>query len=673
MNRRGFAVQRGAARAPFSPSHPASFAVRPFSVSAPAAAVSRPAAPPVRLDFAPHPERSQTPILPPVLPRPRARGTADELPDTVDLPLETAQRTAVAAAGSPASPLPFGERIQSSFGRFDIQGVEAHLGGGATESARSLGARAYTAGEHVVFAGRPDLRTAAHEAAHVIQQRAGVRPAGGVGRPGDPHERQADAVAEQVAAGRTAEPLLHRFTGTWDASRALSRPAGPPAAVQRVIDEKELGTAFNEQIGAAATLDQYKKWLINYTGFAWSAIETAYAIGRLENFKAEIRAQRVDPDFDQDVKGEEIERRRARDSGITAAPVQFNLLPDGTEAFQLTRRNRSLNTISPQEFLPLLEKTDQYFVKETKTGPVILFRNQPDNGFAFFDVPSPQALGKELLIRYHILFDEPEPRSGRERAAANEQVGGLRAPSDTEAAYAPAARNVGAPQGVKQYQVANSILRVEMGADQIKNTMIHKGPWAKGSRKPGQAAVMGGQSAKNYAIDQLGRDSPELAGRYEWLHIIGSSLGGLNVLGNLVAGTYDANTKMIALEHRVALWSSREYQRNANEAAAADQPMRDVSTGASGSASAAASEDKSSAAPIAINDATPLTIVGTADVRHNTFLATNIALTVSHGGTELVSGEYKAGDPHVITKNEYEAEEKRVEDTIAAARAARAT
>ncbi len=66
-------------------------------------------------------------------------------------------------------PLPHRERIQASFGRHDVSGVEAHTGGAAREANAALGAYAYTSGRTVAFDGAPSLHTAAHEAAHVIQ------------------------------------------------------------------------------------------------------------------------------------------------------------------------------------------------------------------------------------------------------------------------------------------------------------------------------------------------------------------------------------------------------------------------------------------------------------------------------------------------------------------------
>jgi len=107
-----------------------------------------------------------------------------------------------------ATTLPFLENIQRSFGAHDVSGIEAHVGGPATQACQNIGALAYATGNHVAFRGAPDLHTAAHEAAHVVQQRAGVHLANGVGQEGDEYEKHADRVADAVVAGRSAEALL---------------------------------------------------------------------------------------------------------------------------------------------------------------------------------------------------------------------------------------------------------------------------------------------------------------------------------------------------------------------------------------------------------------------------------------------------------------------------------
>ncbi|HNC99489.1 MAG TPA: hypothetical protein PKW90_25370, partial [Myxococcota bacterium] len=58
------------------------------------------------------------------------------------------------------------------------------------------------------FAGPPSLFVAAHEAAHIVQQRSGLVSEGAVGAPGDRLERQADGVAAAVVAGASVEGML---------------------------------------------------------------------------------------------------------------------------------------------------------------------------------------------------------------------------------------------------------------------------------------------------------------------------------------------------------------------------------------------------------------------------------------------------------------------------------
>jgi hypothetical protein len=124
--------------------------------------------------------------------------------------------------------LPYTGSIQRLFGRHDVSGIQAHTDAHAAEGAGAMGARAYATGTHVAFASTPDLHTAAHEAAHVVQQRSEVQLKGGVGEVGDPHERHADAVADRVVAGRSAEDLLDRYAGAGGA-----RQGATAAPVQR--------------------------------------------------------------------------------------------------------------------------------------------------------------------------------------------------------------------------------------------------------------------------------------------------------------------------------------------------------------------------------------------------------------------------------------------------------
>jgi hypothetical protein len=126
---------------------------------------------------------------------------------------ERVHAAADAGIGGSGEKLPFMDVIQKSFGGHDVGDVRSHTGGDAAAANQQLGSTAYAKGSDVAFAGTPDLHTAAHEAAHVVQQRAGVSLKGGVGESGDAYERHADEVADTVVRGGNAEGLLSQMTG----------------------------------------------------------------------------------------------------------------------------------------------------------------------------------------------------------------------------------------------------------------------------------------------------------------------------------------------------------------------------------------------------------------------------------------------------------------------------
>ncbi|HEY6033644.1 MAG TPA: DUF4157 domain-containing protein [Kofleriaceae bacterium] len=119
----------------------------------------------------------------------------------------SSRTTALAGVAHASAPLPHLDRLQLAFGSHDLRGVRVTETSAAPDA---LGARAYTIGERIAFGAPADLRLAAHEAAHVVQQRQGVELSGSVGQPGDRYERQADEVAEAAATGGSVERILGR-------------------------------------------------------------------------------------------------------------------------------------------------------------------------------------------------------------------------------------------------------------------------------------------------------------------------------------------------------------------------------------------------------------------------------------------------------------------------------
>ncbi len=138
-----------------------------------------------------------------------------------------AAHDAAAGVSGCAQPLPHAEAIQASFGRHDISGIRTQTGGAAGEAAEAMGATAFATGDAVGFAGPASLHTAAHEAAHVVQQRGGVQLKNGIGQTGDTYEQHADRVADRVVRGESAETLLDEVAGDHQetAGAAMAAPA----------------------------------------------------------------------------------------------------------------------------------------------------------------------------------------------------------------------------------------------------------------------------------------------------------------------------------------------------------------------------------------------------------------------------------------------------------------
>lgn len=138
---------------------------------------------------------------------------------------QTVQRVARDGVTSHGRSLPHGAAISRSFGpEHDVSNVTAHIGGAAGRAVEAIGAQAYAVGGRIAFRVAPDLRLAAHEAAHVVQQRGGVQLPGGVGADGDRYERNAESVADRVAAGASAADLLTPLRGPQRSAVQCYRP-----------------------------------------------------------------------------------------------------------------------------------------------------------------------------------------------------------------------------------------------------------------------------------------------------------------------------------------------------------------------------------------------------------------------------------------------------------------
>ncbi|WP_436771019.1 eCIS core domain-containing protein [Yinghuangia sp. YIM S09857] len=132
----------------------------------------------------------------------------------------------------------------------DFGDVRIHTDGQAHESAKDVGAHAYTVGSDVVFqrdkydpASHEGKTMLAHELTHVIQQRngpvEGTQTSGGirVSDPSDRFEREAVANADRVmSAPSPATPSADAGPSVARSAADNTTPA-PAAAVQRAVDE----------------------------------------------------------------------------------------------------------------------------------------------------------------------------------------------------------------------------------------------------------------------------------------------------------------------------------------------------------------------------------------------------------------------------------------------------
>ncbi len=148
----------------------------------------------------------------------------------------------------------------------------------------------------MVFAGTPNLRVAAHEATHVIQQRGGVQLTGGIGKVGDVYEQQAEAVADRVMAGQPAVDLLDRLTNAereWQSGEHNSGGTNVDPPVQRLIGF-EFETAVKLLPGATESRPQKDEKLL--VGENWHL--AAEVVPDKEERVAEFKTTALDDQVD---------------------------------------------------------------------------------------------------------------------------------------------------------------------------------------------------------------------------------------------------------------------------------------------------------------------------------------------------------------------------------------
>lgn len=164
---------------------------------------------------------------------------------------------ALSAVSRPGRPLDGAARtaLEPRFGA-DFGGVSIHDDAEAAAAADAVNARAYTIGQHVVFArGQYSPSTAggrrllAHELAHTIQQGPAAATAGSVrvSRSDGPLERDADQATVHATGGSRARPMA-------SSGRALARQQGTGQAKPADPVEEARGIAWGRVFKVYARL-----------------------------------------------------------------------------------------------------------------------------------------------------------------------------------------------------------------------------------------------------------------------------------------------------------------------------------------------------------------------------------------------------------------------------------
>ena len=205
----------------------------------------------------------------------------------------------------PGRPLTHLAQLQQAFGHHDIRAMREHTGPGAGSALAALGAEGYACDGRMALAGPPDLYVQAHEAAHGVQQAAHGAGLPLAGSPGDCHEREADAVAEAVVRGESAQPLLDSMAG--HPTQVI--PGSGNGAVQMKWPDRNLEDLTMEEFEAAiqemtdAELDE-----------AWEELTLLFEIAELEEeevkSKSQVRAKKGKKEPYKPTQ-EEIQARRA--------------------------------------------------------------------------------------------------------------------------------------------------------------------------------------------------------------------------------------------------------------------------------------------------------------------------------------------------------------------------
>ena len=228
----------------------------------------------------------------------------------------------IAARGlhGPGQPLTHLAALQQAFGHHDIRGMREHTGNAAASALNVLGAEGYTSGGRMALQDSPDLYVQAHEAAHGVQQAAqgnSIRLPGGTGEAGDRYEQHADAVADAVVRGHSAQPILDEMVGY--STQVMPETVTAGTAVQMKWPDKNMEDLTMEEFDAAlqqmsdAELDE-----------AWEELTLLLDIEKLEEEQVKSKPQAAG-------KKEKKRRPKPTEEEIQAMRSAKKTLPGGTK------------------------------------------------------------------------------------------------------------------------------------------------------------------------------------------------------------------------------------------------------------------------------------------------------------------------------------------------------
>lgn len=465
----------------------------------------------------------------------------------------------------------------------DFSDVRVHTDNSAHESADSVNAHAYTSGSHIVFQrGRYDTSSSAgrhmlaHELTHVIQQRNG--PVAGTDRgdgtkvsdPSDRFEREAEAIASRAVSG----PPVQR---QGDSERQGTRPSAGPA-VQRMAPS----TASAPTAAPTFKLGQ------SNTRSRGIPISECNEEGQLERVMQHLEALHDGGLHDCTVEL----NGHTREDALAIATDRLNVLTNRpTNSFNV--RYRAADVRGGVVF------TDNHDVQKLAARHGLHAWGMDVRAQLFPARPKAQAQEEPFLANLRQMFQD----GGWSQLFEDENL----------TYYGPPAPM----RGPRPHPAAPSGKALPPPPDTpvIASRVVMTGPCIKGSRTPSQSAAMGGHSALNYA-KAVGVPSADTT-TWEWLHLVGSALGGANQRGNLVAGTYDSNTQMTMMENRIAKYCEANVT--------ADNPAELV-------ARAELYQGNSG----------------------NTWVAERIRLVLTHGSTPVMEGEFGATISNVVDRMEYD-------------------